>query len=411
MANVLVEKQSLIDTADAIRAKLGTQALIAPEDFDDRISEISGGGVDYGTIVAYNPSMDDNTEVINASNCTATVTDGQAFYEFCIKHNWFDWEQMYFSGDELGTALYYDSNYSAWGCEGDYETRVSTDELASNGLSITMNSGASSAQVQVQFEYEINADTPTTTQSITSELDYYTLGYVSTSINGHMMGYGNPIVKIGGGGIIKRFVRSYTFGADCHTAPMYFLADTPNLVSISGLDQTDIAEIPGYFLFLSSINSAFTLPTTLKKIGPNFMGSCAQFNQNVNFRNVEDIGEGAFSECSSFNSTVTIPNIKHIGSSFLSNCPAYNKDITLPASLEKIETAFLGYCRDMVSTVYIETNTDSLPLGWQTFSPGGNSSAPAYVTGIGLGGTYAQKWKNGIANSDQNPYRKLRLVS
>lgn len=44
MANVLVERNSLENTADAIREKLGTQELITPEDFGEKIGEISGGG-------------------------------------------------------------------------------------------------------------------------------------------------------------------------------------------------------------------------------------------------------------------------------------------------------------------------------------------------------------------------------
>ena len=44
MANVLVEKQSLVDAANAIRTQLGSHDPIAPEDFDAKISEISGGG-------------------------------------------------------------------------------------------------------------------------------------------------------------------------------------------------------------------------------------------------------------------------------------------------------------------------------------------------------------------------------
>lgn len=45
MANVLVEKQSLIDTADAIRTQLESQDLITPENFATEILKIGGGGV------------------------------------------------------------------------------------------------------------------------------------------------------------------------------------------------------------------------------------------------------------------------------------------------------------------------------------------------------------------------------
>ena len=44
MANVLVERDSLENTADAIRSKLGTQGSITPEEFGTKIGEISGGG-------------------------------------------------------------------------------------------------------------------------------------------------------------------------------------------------------------------------------------------------------------------------------------------------------------------------------------------------------------------------------
>ncbi len=42
MANVLVERQSLEDTADAIRQKLGSTAPIKPRDFAANIAVIQG---------------------------------------------------------------------------------------------------------------------------------------------------------------------------------------------------------------------------------------------------------------------------------------------------------------------------------------------------------------------------------
>lgn len=65
MANVFVEKQSLVNAADAIRTKLAYQDLIKPEDFATEISKIEGGGVKPTTW---------------AELKTMTVTDCQAVY-------------------------------------------------------------------------------------------------------------------------------------------------------------------------------------------------------------------------------------------------------------------------------------------------------------------------------------------
>lgn len=63
MANVLVERQALADTANAIRTKLGTTAAMKPREFAENIAMIQGvSGLHVIT-------LDGNTVVFPEGHC------------------------------------------------------------------------------------------------------------------------------------------------------------------------------------------------------------------------------------------------------------------------------------------------------------------------------------------------------
>lgn len=407
MANVLVEKQSLVNAADAIREKLGTQELITPEDFGEKIGEISGGGgSDYGTIEFYAPDMS-GAEITETYGCEAEITDPQKLFNFCVNNNFLDNEEQIASYPEIGAAIYYDYNYSAW-VDSMRKVKVSTEELVTNGLNV-VKEGDGDAHVFILFNYTIDENTPTTTRTITSELDYFTLGFVNTDVDSFDMGRGeNAIITIGDDCFPRQFIKSYTFGDDCRKLPEYFLARTTYITDINGFSQTDIVEIPKDFLYCSDYSKPITFPSTLKKIGDEFMCGCQQFSQNLNLLNVEEIGNSFLAE-SNYNGNISLPKVKKIGQQFLSSCSSFNKDLTIPATVTEIGTSFMQSMRDMTATIYVETD-GAITVGAYTLTAT-NNSCPAYTTGIGIGGTYAQLWRNKFEDRTTFPYRKLRLVS
>ena len=72
MANVLVERKSLEDIADAIRVKLNTQDLFKPEEFASKVMEIqeceSAGTITYYTDIGH-------TVTVTGSITQATVAN------------------------------------------------------------------------------------------------------------------------------------------------------------------------------------------------------------------------------------------------------------------------------------------------------------------------------------------------
>lgn len=396
MANVLVEKQSLIDTADAIRAKLGTQALIAPEDFDDRISEISGGK-DYCTLTI--ASYTTTGAVDSVSQCTASFTDDDAFLEFAKSENMLSGGYDSTEGETLYEIYLSYNSYEGWynnmGSNGTYYT---TEMLANAGLSITLNQGATYGSVRIT--YNVTVDTSNTTQvSVTDSMEYASLGYLSTEYSHYGGGrYGYPVIFILNGGIeLRSCIIGYEAGADVTEVPDCFLANCDNLASVDFTGVTKIgsycmascgnfnvpitfpssvATVGGYFMYeCSSFNQPITLPATITSLGTGFLGNCDSFNSSVTLLTTSpqlryflgscssfnqsitipptavDVYE-FLGQCSAFNQPITIPNgVKNVNS-FLQGCSSFNQPITIPASVT-LSNAFLTDCAAFNSTITI----------------------------------------------------------
>lgn len=330
MANVLVEKQSLIDTADAIRAKLGTQALIAPEDFDDRIREISGGGGDYGTVtvcaMSYTSSVEDYT------GCTVTIDDADAFYEAALTNGWINIGTDV--GDIVGDVYLQDSG-QGWASQNDYNDTITTAEL--NQCGVTVNQTASWASFNVRFVFTFNTSS-TTQLSITEKVDFLSLGYLSTKYERYG-GMGNDSAPgtfvINGTMYIRPQIISYTIGEDVDKIPDCFLSTSYNLNSVS---ITGATEIGGYFLYgCYNFNGTVTIPSTVTKIGQQFMSGCEAFDHAITVpSSVLSIGSGFLYGCTGFNSAVTISAPVTRLSSFMTNCTSFNQPFTIPSTVTEL---------------------------------------------------------------------------
>ena len=107
-----------------------------------------------------------------------------------------------------------------------HKVKVSTEELVTNGLNVVKEDDGE-ANVFILFNYTIDENTPMTTRTITSELDFFTLGFVKTDADSYDMDMGgNAIITIGNDCFPRQFIKSYTFGDDCRKLPEYFLART-----------------------------------------------------------------------------------------------------------------------------------------------------------------------------------------
>jgi hypothetical protein len=124
--------------------------------------------------------------------------------------------------------------------------------------------------------------------------------------------------------------------------------------------------------------------TTLTSIGGDFLANCTAFNQQLIFPNT----------------------LQSIGNEALFGCTSFNKELTLPNSLTSIGTYLLYNCNSMVSTIDIGTiPASAFSASDRTLSTTG-STAPMYVTGITIVGTYADDFLTKFPNRTA-PYRNL----
>lgn len=338
MANVLVEKQSLIDTADAIRAKLGTQALIAPEDFDDRISEISGGGGDYGTVTVCSYTY--TSSVYDSSSCTVTINDADGLFENALEMGWLQVSTD--SGDIIGQVNFqYQSD--GWHPQGDYDTNYTTAYLNQLGMTVALDSGATWAEFEIRFVFTFNTS-DTAQLHITEKVDFLSLGYLNTKYNEYG-GMGDRMVSgtftFNDGLYLKAQIVSYASGTDVTKTPDCFLAGSYSLSSVS---LAGVTEIGPYFLYgCGTFNSPITIPSTVTKIGSYFMSGCESFDQAITFpATTTEIGAGCLYNCAGLDSQVTVLGPVTSLDRFMNGCSAYNQPFAIPSTLTRINEFMTG---------------------------------------------------------------------
>lgn len=286
--------------------------------------------------------------------------------------------------------------------------------------------------------YTDSAHTSTKTITIRSLTDLNQLGVDS---------YTDPWSKtIDGETITNENVKSIVLTSQVTQLPTYFLCNCSALDSVD-ISQTRLTRIANWFLAGSSnFNSSITLPATVTTIGNAFLAMCTSFNSNINTGNVTSFGDNFLQGDYSFNKPLDTSNATYIGYSFISSagspdninqfnqpldlgklttlgggflrgCRKYNQDVVLPASLTYIGDAFMGNMEDMVHTVYCNTSTlparssSNVQLSLTTWHNAA-STAPSYINGVKLGGTYKNEWKAECPDltGANNRFRKLVVV-
>ena len=286
--------------------------------------------------------------------------------------------------------------------------------------------------------YTDSAHTSTKTIPIRSLTDLNQLGVGS---------YTDPWSKtIDGETITNENVKSIVLTSQVTQLPTYFLCNCSSLDSVD-ISQTRLTGIAMWFLAGSSnFNSSLTLPATVTTIGNAFLAMCTSFNSNINTGNVTSFGNNFLQGDYSFNKPLDTSNATYIGYNFLSaagspdninqfnqpldlgklttlgsgflfRCRKYNQDVVLPTSLTYIGSGFMGDMEDMVHTVYCNTstlpdrNSSNIQMSLTTWHNAA-STAPSYINGIKLGGTYKNEWKAECPDltGANNRFRKLVVV-
>lgn len=277
MANVLVEKQSLIDAADAIRSKLGTQDLIAPEDFDDEIEKISVGTGEYPGpygMVWFWPkvtlSQDGYDQIYG---CTVTVEDEDKFLS-----------GMMISDGALRFEAYYNSG--VWHIGYGSETCTTEEMLSVYGLEI--DNLQTSANMTMYRGYTFDTTEELKKVRLTASTDFAqfaTDDYGGTSIT---LADGTTIVKPG-----IQVIR-FAIGDEVTQLPDYFLNGYTSLTDVN----TDYA-------------------TAVTTIGNSVFGSCKALSCPMKFPAVTTIGNGFLSTSTAFSGTISFPEVTSIGTYFM----------------------------------------------------------------------------------------------
>lgn len=213
-----------------------------------------------------------------------------------------------------------------------------------------------------------------------------------------------------------------------------------NITSITVADG--VQYIPDNFMYGCSGLTTVIIPSSVHFIGQGVFTGCSALNSPLNLANVIFIGANFMSGCSSFNQPVELPKVKEVGGYFMQNCTSFNSALTLNDSTEIIGDRFLISCSafaksftipsGLISTSAVTNNpgqrfmngcnnftgplvcnsaaTSKIPT--DNYSLGTTSTtAPMYVTGVTLTGTYASDWKTKLPDRTSSPYRKLVVGS
>lgn len=300
MANVLVEKQSLVNAADAIREKLGTQELITPEDFGEKIGEISGGGEDiprtqWGAVKIY-PELIANFNVMFQSSCTVVVQNAALFLSFCEENDLLN---------EPDIMIEYNSGNWQFGWGGASVSEA--DLLATTGLQITRQSDFAMANL----EYAPSPTGDPIWVNLLSASEYET---IRADYDGN--------ITVGGESVSPRQVVAFAFGTENTSTNENMFADYLNIEKIY-FDNADK---------LTTLSNGFCI-------------NCHKLNSPISCDTVTTIGENVFNSCDSFCSPINLPNAYSIGGSFMDGCSSFhsNKDLTLDFShMTSIPSFFLN---------------------------------------------------------------------
>lgn len=163
----------------------------------------------------------------------------------------------------------------------------------------------------------------------------------------------------------------------------------------------------------SKFSQKVIMPDTVLYIRENFLYNCTNFNADIVFSDsLTSIGNNFLDSCSLFNKPINLPSsLVEIRAYFMNGCYNFNQDLEIPEGILRIGKDFMFDCSAMVKTITISTTREPSVIFWEsdkarTLAVHSNQSA-AYLDGITLAGTQADKMKALFPDSPENPYRTL----
>lgn len=403
--------QAVEDAKDAIEAKGGSVGNTGLAGLATEIANIPAGvSKDYGVVTI--GKMTSSYSLDSATDCSVTITDVDKATDFLVSNDWVS-VRLDSPATSLSYAIgasynVYDGGWANSNSHGGGEmTYTPTEVFAENGISITINEGATSASFSITPTFTVDTS-DTEGLQIVDRMDFYSLGYLNTTISGGGGGMDElqSIFEVNGTKRLRTQIVEYTVGVDVDAIPDGFLSLSDNLAD---LDISGVTSIGDYFLAdCASFNESMTLPSSVTSIGKYFMRNCASFNQPFTIpSSVDKIGNAFLHGCSAFDQPITIPSsVTTIGSSFMGLCSSFNSTVTVNAQVESLAsfmnsctsfnqpitvpstvttlTGFLGGCSSFNSPITLNEGVKTLDsfLGW---CPSFNTSftLPSTVTDLG----------------------------
>ena len=249
----------------------------------------------------------------------------------------------------------------------------------------------------------LDANNVEQTLTLATEEDYLELTTGGTSM----------LITINGVDVIKSQITGVTIADGVTYIPGQFCNGCTNLKTVV---------VPSSVHFIGSrvfngcdvTNASLSLDNVVK-IEDNFLSSNSHFNSPISLPRIMEIGDGFLIYCGGFDSSLTInDDCEIIGSGFLRGCESFAQQLSLPSG---IKTAlvnpgdrFMQECKKFTGPLVCNCNASQMSTSNNVLSST-DVTAPLYVTGVTLTGTYANDWKTKFPDRTSSPYRKLVVGS
>lgn len=420
MANVLVEKQSLIDLADMLREKTGTSDPIKPEDFAAVAESIPSGpqptptpvdpedptDVQYGAVLYYKNTREGQYPT-NISGGTLNGIDQDVLANFLEAY----------PGQQGATYFMYESYEGKWywGTSASQQGYIYIPDnmfKQMTGIDFTRREGGDEMGMmedrpQISITPAIVPADDVTEWAICA--DQSEVDQLCESM------FQDKTYSIGGETVHRCCIKRFVFGSVPTSIPSQFLTES-SVRTISPI-PANITSIGYQALSYSPLfNSPIVLPATLQTVAERCFMSNPSFNSTITFPENGQIvfGDLAFSYLSSFNQPLVLRGIADAGTCFFESCSSFNSNINFTDSVQTLGRQVFWYCPSMTATV-----TAGIPASrfehsqsqWDANGPFyGNSNTPSETEGVKLTGPYAQDWVDDFGAGGEYQGRKFIIV-
>lgn len=207
----------------------------------------------------------------------------------------------------------------------------------------------------------------------------------------------------------KEYDRASFTEADVHigrTAPLTQAGFMANCTSFNKKVIFDsgstITEIPDSFMINCKAFTGGTsndepfIPSTIQKIGIDFMAHCENFNLPIATENCQYFGSGFLWNCKKFNQPFSLDNAEWIFSNFMINCTSFNQKLTIQEKT-RVESSFMINCTSLTE---IDFNNPDIPCDDTTLSELVKPGQSPTCQEITIGGSAKEALRNRLTSID-----------